>query len=36
LSLIGLDLGDRLGTNTGERGELLGGLVLIAVASGIP
>ena len=39
LSLIGLDLGDRLGTNTGERGELLGGLVLItvgiAVASGI-
>jgi manganese efflux pump family protein len=39
LSLIGLDLGDRLGTRTGERGELLGGLVLIAVgiamASGI-
>ena len=39
LSLIGLDLGDRLGTKTGERGELLGGLVLIAVgiavASGI-
>ena len=31
LSLIGLDLGDRLGTKTGERGELLGGLVLIAV-----
>ena len=39
LSLIGLDLGDRLGTKTGERGELLGGLGLIAVgiavASGI-
>ncbi len=39
LSLIGLELGDRLGTKTGERGELLGGLVLmavgIAVASGI-
>jgi manganese efflux pump family protein len=39
LSLIGLELGDRLGTRTGERGELLGGLVLIAVgmavASGI-
>ena len=31
LSLIGLELGDRLGTKTGERGELLGGLVLIAV-----
>jgi putative Mn2+ efflux pump MntP len=39
LSLIGLELGDRLDTKTGERGELLGGLVLIAVgiavASGI-
>ena len=39
LSLIGLDLGDRLGTKTGERGELLGGLILIvvgiAVASGV-
>jgi putative Mn2+ efflux pump MntP len=39
LSLIGLELGDRLGTKTGERGEPLGGLVLIAVgiavASGI-
>jgi putative Mn2+ efflux pump MntP len=31
MSLIGLELGDRLGTKTGERGELLGGLVLIAV-----
>ena len=31
LSLIGLDLGDRLGSKTGERGELLGGLVLMAV-----
>ncbi len=39
LSLAGLEPGDRLGTTTGERGELLGGLVLIAVgiaiASGI-
>jgi manganese efflux pump family protein len=39
MSLLGLELGDRLGTRTGERGELLGGLVLIAVgvavASGI-
>jgi putative Mn2+ efflux pump MntP len=39
LSLIGLELGDRLGITTGERGELLGGLVLIAVgiavASGV-
>jgi manganese efflux pump family protein len=39
LSLIGLELGDRIGTKTGERGELPGGLVLIAVgivvASGI-
>ncbi len=39
MSLTGLELGDRLGTRTGERGELLGGLVLIAVgvavASGI-
>ena len=30
LSLIGLELGDRIGTKTGERGELLGALVLIA------
>lgn len=39
MSLIGLELGNRIGTRTGERGELLGGLVLIgvgiAVASGI-
>jgi len=39
LSLIGLELGSRIGEKTGERGELLGGLVLIvvgiAVASGI-
>ena len=39
MSLLGLELGDRLGTRTGDRGELLGGLVLIAVgvavASGI-
>ena len=31
MSLIGLELGGRLGAKTGERGELLGGLVLIAV-----
>ena len=31
LSLIGLELGARLGAKAGERGELLGGLVLIAV-----
>lgn len=31
LSLIGLELGSRLGTRTGERGELAGGLALIAV-----
>jgi manganese efflux pump family protein len=39
LSLVGLELGNRLGAKTGERGELLGGLVLIgvgiAVASGV-
>lgn len=31
LSLIGLELGNRLGAKTGERGELLGGLALVAV-----
>ncbi|HEY0717597.1 MAG TPA: manganese efflux pump [Streptosporangiaceae bacterium] len=31
LSLAGLELGDRLGTRIGSRGELLGGLVLVAV-----
>jgi len=39
MSLIGLELGRRIGAKTGEQGELLGGLVLIgvgvAVASGI-
>jgi manganese efflux pump family protein len=39
MSLIGLELGSRIGTKTGERGELLGGLVLIgvgiAVATGV-
>jgi manganese efflux pump family protein len=39
MSLIGLELGGRIGTRVGERGELLGGLVLIGVgvvvASGI-
>lgn len=31
MSLIGLELGNRLGPRTGQRGELLGGLVLIGV-----
>ena len=31
LSLIGLELRQRLGARTGDRGEVLGGLVLIAV-----
>lgn len=31
LTLIGLELGDRLGARTGSPGELLGGVVLIAV-----
>jgi putative Mn2+ efflux pump MntP len=39
MSLVGLELGSRTGTKTGERGELLGGLVLIgvgiAVATGV-
>jgi putative Mn2+ efflux pump MntP len=35
LSLAGLELGHRLGTKTGENGEILGGLVLIAVGIAI-
>ena len=39
MSLLGLELGHRLSTKTGDRGELLGGLVLIgvgvAVAAGV-
>jgi len=37
LPLTGLELGDWIGTKTGERGELLGGLIPagVAVASGI-
>jgi putative Mn2+ efflux pump MntP len=35
MSLAGLELGDRLGTKVGERGELIGGLVLIAVGIAI-
>jgi putative Mn2+ efflux pump MntP len=39
LSLIGLELGSRIGARAGDRGELIGGLVLIgvgiAVASGV-
>ena len=33
LSLIGLELGNRIGTKTGERGELIGGLVLVGVGA---
>jgi manganese efflux pump family protein len=33
LSLIGLELGNRIGTKTGELGELVGGLVLIGVGA---
>ena len=35
LSLIGLELGGRIGSGAGHRGELLGGLVLIAVGTAI-
>lgn len=31
MSLIGLELGNRIGSRTGERGEIIGGLVLIGV-----
>lgn len=31
LSLVGLELGARIGVATGERGEVLGGLVLVGV-----
>ena len=31
LSLLGLELGNRLSTRIGDRGEILGGLVLIGV-----
>jgi putative Mn2+ efflux pump MntP len=35
LSLIGLELGAQIGTRAGQRGELLGGLVLIAVGGAV-
>ena len=35
LSLVGLELGNRLGAKTGERSEFIGGLVLIAVGAAI-
>lgn len=35
MSLVGLELGNRLGAKTGERGELAGGLVLIGVGVAI-
>ena len=39
LSLLGLELGSRIGTRAGDRGELIGGIVLmgvgIAIAAGV-
>jgi len=39
MSLIGLELGSRIGARAGDRGELLGGIVLvgvgIAIAAGV-
>jgi len=35
ISLVGLELGDRLGAKTSERGELIGGLVLVGVGIAI-
>jgi manganese efflux pump family protein len=35
MSLAGLELGNRIGVKAGERGELLGGLVLIAVGTAV-
>ena len=35
MSLAGLELGARVGTRTGQRGEFLGGLVLIGVGIAI-
>jgi len=35
LSLIGLELGSRIGTKTGQRGEILGGVILIAVGAAV-
>ena len=33
MSLIGLELGGRIGAKTGKRGELIGGLALIGVGA---
>ena len=35
MSLVGLELGARIGTRVGARGELLGGILLIAVGAAI-
>lgn len=35
LSLLGLELGSRIGATIGRRGEILGGLVLIAVGTAV-
>jgi putative Mn2+ efflux pump MntP len=35
LSLLGLELGARIGTSIGSRGEILGGLVLIGVGAAV-
>lgn len=39
MSLVGLELGSRIGTQLGRRGELVGGVILVgvgvAIASGL-
>jgi manganese efflux pump family protein len=35
LSMLGLELGNRIGTRAGDRGELIGGIVLIGVGIAI-
>lgn len=35
LSLVGLELGGRVGAKTGDRGELFGGVILVAVGAAI-
>jgi len=33
MALAGLELGNRIGTQAGDRGELIGGLVLVGVGA---
>jgi putative Mn2+ efflux pump MntP len=35
MSLLGLELGSRLGPRAGNRGELVGGVVLVGVGAAI-